>query len=167
MYSDPTPVESSGQILANLREQMEPVEKARFDRQLEAEYQKLIVIGRGHLELQASPIGLPDLAPMRQYRKKKTHGLTDARGLTGAEIAALELKNREALARKRDIATPEDSEEEDDSLLLFGTPPRPVGESQGDTSITLAHRPSPEQPRYLPQRSEASRLEASYLPTVP
>jgi hypothetical protein len=40
----------------------------------------------------------------------------------------LELKNCEALARKRDIATLEDSEGDDD-LLLFSTPPRPVGES--------------------------------------
>ena len=45
MYIAPTPVESSGQILANLREQIEPEEKARFDRQLEAEHQKLIAIG--------------------------------------------------------------------------------------------------------------------------
>ena len=75
------------------------------------------------------PIGLPDPALMQQYRKKKTHGLADARGLTGTEIAALELKNREALVRKRNIATPKDFEEEDNSLLLFGTPPRPVEES--------------------------------------
>jgi hypothetical protein len=72
----------------------------------------------------------------------------------------LELKNREALARKRDVAPPEDSEEEDDGLLLFSTPPRPIGESQGGTSITLAHQPSLEQPRHLPQRPEASQLEA-------
>jgi len=127
MYSAPTPVKSNGQVLANLREQMEPEEKARFDRQLEAEHQKLIAIDRGHLELQALPIGLPDPVPIRQYRKKKTHGLADARGLTGAEITALELKNREALARKRDVAPPEDSEEEDDGLLLFSTPPKPIG----------------------------------------
>jgi hypothetical protein len=137
VYSAPTPVESSGQILANLREQMEPEGKARFDRQLEAEYQKLIVIGRGHLELQASPIGLPDLAPMRQYRKRKNHGLADARGLTGTEIAALELKNRGALVRKRDIATPEDSEE-DDGLLLFGTP---QGLLESPKVVHLSHYP--------------------------
>ena len=43
-----------------LREQMEPVEKMRFDRQIEAEHQKLIAIRQGHLGLQAFPIGLPD-----------------------------------------------------------------------------------------------------------
>ena len=32
-------------------------------------------------ELQALPIGLPDPASVRQYRKKKTRGLADARGL--------------------------------------------------------------------------------------
>jgi hypothetical protein len=109
MFSAPTPVESSGQILANLLEQMEPKEKTRFDRQLEAEHQKPIAIGRGHLELQALPIGLLDPVLMRQYRKKKTHSLANARGLTGAEVTALELKYREALARKRDVARPEDS----------------------------------------------------------
>jgi hypothetical protein len=31
---------------------------------------------------------------------KKTHGVADARGLSGAEIAGLDLKAREALARK-------------------------------------------------------------------
>jgi hypothetical protein len=49
---------------------MEPDERARFDRQLEAEHQKLIAIGQEHLELQALLIGLPDPVPMRQYRKK-------------------------------------------------------------------------------------------------
>lgn len=43
---------------------MEPEEKVRFDRHLEAEHQKLIAIGRAHLELQALPISLPDLVLM-------------------------------------------------------------------------------------------------------
>jgi hypothetical protein len=45
MYRALTPVEASGQILANLREQMGPEEKARFDRRLETEYQELIAVG--------------------------------------------------------------------------------------------------------------------------
>jgi hypothetical protein len=84
---------------------MEPEEKTRFDRQVEAEHQKLIAIGREHLQLQALPIGLPDAVPVRKFRKKKTHGLADARGLTGTEIAALDLKKREALARNRAVIT--------------------------------------------------------------
>jgi hypothetical protein len=36
----------------------------------------------------------------------------------------------------------------------------PIGESQSGTSIALAHQPSPEQPRHLPPRPEASQLEA-------
>jgi hypothetical protein len=134
----------------NLRDQMEPEEKARFDVQVEGEHQKLITIGQQHLELQALPISNPDSNPQYQFRKKKTHGLADARGLSGAEIAALELKKREELARKRNAVTPEapgTPEEDDDGLILFGTLPRPTGESQGDNTITLAHRPSPEQPR--------------------
>jgi hypothetical protein len=87
---------------------MEPEERARFDRQVEIQNQKLITISQGHLELQASPIGLPDAVPTRQYLKKKTHGLSDARGLTEVEIAAQELKAREALARNKLMITPED-----------------------------------------------------------
>ena len=85
---------------------MEPEEKTRFDRQVEAEHQKLIAISREHLQLQAFPIGLPDAVPMRQFREK-TRGLVDARGLIGTETAALDLKAREALAWNKAIVTPE------------------------------------------------------------
>jgi hypothetical protein len=46
---------------------MEPKEKARFDRQIEAEQQKLLAIGRIHLELQAFPIKNPDPVPKPQF----------------------------------------------------------------------------------------------------
>jgi hypothetical protein len=54
------------------------------------------------LALQAIPIGLPDAIPTRQFRKKKTHGLTNTYGLTGAEIAAAELKKSKALVQDKD-----------------------------------------------------------------
>jgi hypothetical protein len=149
----------------NLRDQMEPEEKARFDVQVEGEHQKLITIGQQHLELQALPIGNPDPNPQYQFRKKKTHGLADARGLSGAEVAVLELKKREELARKRNAVTPDapgTPEEEDDGLILFGTLPGPAGESQGGNTITLAHRPSPEQPRQRPPRPNAPRPAPAY-----
>ena len=41
----------------------------------------------------------------------------------------MELKNCEALARKRDIAIPDPPEDNEEGLTLFGTPPRPAGES--------------------------------------
>ena len=131
----------------DLREQMEPEEKARFDRQIEAEQQKLLAIGRTHLELQALPIENPDPVPKRQFRKKKTHGIADARGLSGAEIAGLDLKAREALARKGKTAGTPDTEDED--VLVLESPLGLAGESQGGTSITLVIR-SPEQPQQRP-----------------
>jgi hypothetical protein len=131
----------------DLREQMEPEEKARFDRQIEAEQQKLLAIGRTHLELQAFPIGNPDPVPKPQFRKKKTHGVADARGLSGAEIAGLDLKAREALARKKRTAVIPNTE--DDGILVPESPPGLAGESQGGTTITLAIR-SPEQSRQRP-----------------
>jgi hypothetical protein len=51
----------------------------------------------------------------------------------------------------------EEEEEEDGGLILFGTPPKPIRESQGDTTITLSLRSSPEQARHLPPRLEAPR----------
>jgi hypothetical protein len=108
---------------------MEPEEKACFDRQVEAEQRKLIAIGQEHLELQALLISNPDPVPTRQFRKKKAHGLADGRGLSGAEIMALELKEREALARKRNVVTPDTPDDEDDGIVPFSTPPKPIGES--------------------------------------
>jgi len=63
--------------------------------------QKLIDTARLNIELQAFPIGNPDPTPKPKFRKKK--GTADARGLSGFEVAALELKARETLARKKAI----------------------------------------------------------------
>jgi hypothetical protein len=75
------------------------------------------------------PISLPDAVPQPQFRKKKTHGLANTRGLSGAEITAKALKEREALARMRNIFTPDPHEDDEEGLILFSTPPRPAGES--------------------------------------
>lgn len=98
---------------------------------------------------------MPDPARMRRYREKKTYGLADIRRLTRAEIAALESKAREVLARKRDVVTPDTPEVEDGRLILFSTPFEACWESRGGTGITPAHRPSPEQPQHLPPLLEA------------
>jgi hypothetical protein len=84
----------------------------------------------------------PDAVPKPQFRKKKTHGLANARGLTGAEVAALELKTREELARTRAAVTPE---AEVIGVLVQDTPPRPGDEFQGGPAVALAIR-SPEGP---------------------
>src|SRR2546421_2919473 len=107
-----------------------------------------------------SLLALPDAVPRRQFRKKKTHGLADARGLTGTEIAALDLKAREALARNKAVVTPDSPLEprDDDEVILLETPPRLAGESQGGTTISLALRSSPEQPRHMPGPAPFSRL---------
>jgi hypothetical protein len=40
--------------------------------------------------------------------------------------------------------------EHERKVILFETPPRLAGESQSGSTIILAHRPSPEQPRRAP-----------------
>jgi hypothetical protein len=45
-------------------------------------------------------------------------------------------------------------------MRVWGCPAPPVGhagESQGGTTVTLAHRPSTEQPRHLPARPDAPK----------
>jgi hypothetical protein len=88
----------------------------------------ILGIGRQALALQAIPIGIPDAAPRRQYQKK-AHGKTDARGLTGAEIAQKELKAHEAKAcqasASREMATVAPDEEDKGQVLVADTPPRP------------------------------------------
>jgi hypothetical protein len=116
----------------DLRDQMGVEEKPRFDRQVETEHQKLIAIGQGHLHLQVLPIRVPDAVPKAIYKKKKekkkkkkkkkkTHGLTNARGLVSAEIAVLELKKREALARKSRVRPRpfEDDDDDDEGIQVY------------------------------------------------
>ena len=103
----------------------------------------------------ALPIGVPDAVPKAIY-KKETHGLANARGLVSAEITALELKKREALAWKS-IVRPrleeeeeEDDDDDDEGIQIYDRSPRRttlIGESQDSTTITAALRPSPEQRR--------------------
>jgi hypothetical protein len=65
--------------------------------------------------------------PKPQFRKKKTHDVTDARCLSGAEITGLDLKAREALARKERITLIPDTE--DEGILVLESPPGLAGES--------------------------------------
>ena len=121
-YSEPAAAEPSAQVNINLREQMEPEEKTRFGRQVETKHHKLIAIGRELLQLQGFPIGLPGAVLMRQFRKK-TYGLAGARGFTGAETAALDLKAREVLARSKAVITPEslfELRDDDEKVILLG-----------------------------------------------
>jgi hypothetical protein len=110
----------------DLRDQMRVEEKPRFDCQVETEHQKLIAIGQGHLHLQVLPIRVPDAVPKAIYKKKKkTHGLTNARGLVSAKIAVLELKKREALARKSRVRPrPFEDDDDDEGIQVYDTPPR-------------------------------------------
>ena len=109
---------------------MECEEGARFDAQLHNKQRKMLEIGRRTIALQAVPINNPDAVPKRQYQKKKIHGKTDTRGLTGAEIAGKELKAREAFkARKAIQSRAITPEQNNGQILVADTPARPIGES--------------------------------------
>jgi hypothetical protein len=153
VYNEPfqVTIPSTSRTIADLRTQMELDERSRFDALVEAQQQKLIDIARLHVELQAFPIGNPDPIPKPKFPKKK--GKTDAPGLSGFEIAALELKAREELARRGAAVVSDTGESDDEGILVPRTPPRPVTESQGGTAMTLIVRLSPEQVRRVPPTS--------------
>jgi hypothetical protein len=54
------------------------------------------------------------------------------------------------------MVTPGTSEDEDEALVLFSTPPRPAGESQGGTTIIVALRDSPREPRQQPPQPKVT-----------
>ena len=87
------------------------------------------------------PISNPDPAPKRRVVQHKSHGKTDARGLTGAELA-----QQVIVARERAERAALEEEGEDGLQIVPNTPPRVAGESQDGTSITLAIRSTPERP---------------------
>jgi hypothetical protein len=164
IYNEPGRAEmgSTAQQIMESRDQMKPEEKAQYTRQIEEDQQKLLKIGQQHLKLQQLPIGNPSPVPKRQY-KKKTHGLADARGLTGAEIASKALKEREAEARRQAtaqaIATHIGGDDEGIIVTVPDTPPRALGESQGGTTMTVdtlpirlspEHRRAATRPRVAP-----------------
>jgi hypothetical protein len=82
--------------------------RAHFDRQLETQYEQLTEISRRHLAVQDLPTGNPDPIPKQKYiAQKKTHRRTDARGLTGPELAdcALIAKERAEQAAQAEERT--------------------------------------------------------------
>jgi hypothetical protein len=172
-----TEIGATGQQIMELRDQMKPEEKARYTRQIEEDQQKLLKIGQQHLKLQQLPIGNPSPVPKRQYKKKKIHGLADARGLTGAELADKALKEREAEARRQATAQARETHiggDDEGIMTVPDTPPRALGVSQGGTTITvdtLAIRLSPEHRRAVtrpwvapPPRQSDWALPASTAP---
>ena len=116
-------------------EQLHPEERARFRRQREAEYLKLLTAGRQYLELQELSISNPDPIPKKIFLKKKTHGKADARALTGAEIAERE-------HRAHDVALAANIACKDDGVTPPGNP-LAAGKSPYQATITSPTRPSP------------------------
>ena len=52
------------------------------------------------LEATDLPIASPDEVPKKQWKKKKAHGKANARALTKAELAELEMHSRHAAERR-------------------------------------------------------------------
>jgi hypothetical protein len=106
----------------------------RFEHQILQSKMELEKINKRYLKMQTIPINRFDSQPRKQILQRKSHGKTDARGLTGAEIATRQLNAGERAEKK--------AREQQRQI---------EGESQGEISITLAIR----NPKHLSPASTA------------
>src|SRR5881275_3210970 len=85
----------------------------RWDGQFVGGLSKLTTAAERREELAQIPIGVPDAVPKKAWRKKKSHGKGNARGLIAIESAELE-KTEEIRRGKAWATTPEDIKEDED-----------------------------------------------------
>ena len=118
------------------RDMLGPEAQSRLDNTFLQSTNVILQAAQRNEALAQLPIGILDAVPKRVWRKKKTHGLADATGLTSAEI--LEQRKRlkghkipatlrptKAKAGKADSRAQEDEDEEVDANLPPSTaPPR-------------------------------------------
>ncbi|KIX06425.1 uncharacterized protein Z518_04401 [Rhinocladiella mackenziei CBS 650.93] len=137
-------------LLAEIRNQLNPEERHRYDVQIARGEQQirefhrqvfrdLSMIGQQHLELQQIPIGQPDPVVRRRIVQKAPHGPREARGLTANEI--LERQERQ---EKRQRRQDERADERRQQVQLTST-------SRASITVTETARPTtPPPPQVTP-----------------
>jgi hypothetical protein len=151
-------------------------DQSRWDGQFIGGLSKLTTAAERREELAQIPIGVPDAVPKKVWRKKKTHGKSNARGLTALELVELE-KAEEIRRGKARATTSEDIEEDEDEqgfLVPDLPPPFPTraSKSQGGTTITISPPPirqlppsvSPDPPSPPPRSPSPPGLPPSTAP---
>ena len=135
---------ATGLQILTVREGLTGLAKARFENQLMKTNKALLDFAEQVAEDDLLPTRLPDKVKKPKWAKpRKTHGKASARAYTGAEAAETaanraEQSSRAAGKRPARETTSENSSVED--VVVPRTPPRPAGESQGGTTLTLAMR---------------------------
>jgi hypothetical protein len=79
----------------NDRETLSPEAQSRLDTTFIQSTSTILQAAQRNDALAHLPIGIPDAIPKRTWKKKKTHGLADAAGLTAAVIAQKDLAAKE------------------------------------------------------------------------
>src|SRR2546423_14964990 len=150
-YSEPDIVPHTSQCLNDLtatglqiltvREGLTGLAKARFENQLMKTNKALLDFAKQVAEDDLLPTRLPDKVKKPKWAKpRKTHGKASARANTGAEAAEITANRAEKSSRAADKRPARETTSEnrsDEDVVVPRTPPRPVGESQGGTTITL------------------------------
>jgi hypothetical protein len=89
--------------LLKARETLGPKARSRLNNTFIQSASNLLQAVQRNDTLAQLPIGMPDAIPKRTWKKKKTHGLADAAGLTAAVIAQKELTAKEKAEKQAAI----------------------------------------------------------------
>jgi hypothetical protein len=139
--------------LIEARDTLGPEAQSRLDSTFLQSTNAMLQAAQRNEALAQLPIGMPDTIPKRAWRKKKTHGLADAAGLTSAEIARRYLEAKEKAERAQTAAS------------LRSTNAK-AGKAASRAPPMNSTRPSPdeedeEDPGLLPPSTAPPRLEES------
>ena len=87
------------QDLLGIRDALSVTDRAELDRKIAQNDERILDLARDAYEGRAIPVANPLPIPKKKWVPKKAHNKANARGLTGAEIAARELNARERAQR--------------------------------------------------------------------
>jgi hypothetical protein len=91
--------------LIEARDMLGPETRSRLDNTFLQSTNVIVQAAQRNEALAQLPIGIRDAVSKRVWRKKKTHGLADAAGLTSAEIADRDFGAKEKVERAQIPAT--------------------------------------------------------------
>jgi MULE transposase domain len=86
---------SAGQHLLVVRDALSSIDQAYIDDEIAQNDRRILGLAQAAYEGRGVPVAQPLPIPKQKWVPKKAHGKANARGLTGAEIAARELNARE------------------------------------------------------------------------
>ena len=120
----------SHQVLA-IRDTLPPDQQPSFDAAFESAHTALQMTVERLRKDSSLPLETPDAIPVKWWIKRGgKHGKSDARALTGAELAARDLKRQEVEKRKR-LSREKEIKNPNVDMPLSTTAPARIGDEEG------------------------------------